>query len=365
MPVNRSFYPDLASEEVCEFVRSYRQTYSEVDLKRVERVAQGYKSLGTPRDVAPSAAINATIPMYQRRYVEVALRSGRLVNTVEIEEFGYAKVDVLVQAILSCRNGLSTVHEASLLKAFQGTTLDLASVDQAETDLINSGVGLQDFQVDLVLKLELTEPLKFLSDNVSAFAKAIEDERDAGGKKIYTAKVLEKIINSCKSQLPPSTPPTVTAPADREKVIVDEVRKDNPICEDLTYTEHEFLAWKVPEFMLQEQRDRVFICGVDFGEVTWYKAFFRQTDTQLVGAVVAPSTIMTVARKVFFDCMVEAGVATSLVLIFTSGQGLPLATTVFVSYVERCIELKLGPALECVVPKLFVASSAPPPWQPV
>ncbi len=365
MPINRHFYPDLASEGVCDFVRSYRQTYTEVDLKRVERVAQGYKSLGAPRDIAPSETINATIPMYQRRYVEVSLRSGRFVNIVEIEEFGYAKVDVLVQAILSCRNGLASAHEGALLQVFHDTTLDLASVDQAEMDLIRSGVALQDFQVDLVLKLELTTPLTFLSDRASAFVTAIENERDAGGKRIYKARILEQILTSCKSQLLPSDPSTTADPADRDKVIIDEVRKTNPACEELAYTEHVFLPWKVPEFKLEEHRDRVFICGVDFGEVTWYQLWFRQTDSKLIGAVVSPAEIMTVAMKVFNDCMVEAAVATSFVLIFTSGKGLPLAETVFVSYVQRCIELKLGPALDCVIPRLFVASSPPGPWQAV
>lgn len=364
MPVNRHFYPDLGSTAVCDFVRTYGQTYSEVDVKRVERIAHGYKSVGTPRDVTAVVPINATLPMYQVRYVEVSLRSGRFVSKVEIEEFGYAKANVLVQALLSCRPGIDPTVEANLLNAFNGTVLDLPSVDQAEMDLLRSGVALQDFQVDLVLKLELTDRLKFLSDKATQFVKTIENERDAGGKRIYTAKLLEQIHISCKSQLPTRTTPTVD-PADRDKVIVDEVRKDNPTCEDLVYTEHEILPWKILEFMLKEHRDRVFICGVDFGEVVWYQLCIRQTDQRLIGAVVAPKAIMMVAEKVFKDCIVDATVATSLVLIFTSGEGLPLATTVFVSYVQQCIELKLGSALECIVPRLFVASSTPGPWQPV
>ena len=364
MPINRQFAPDLQSPAICEFTVKGDE-YSEADKRRKDRAAEGFRSAGTVRDV-PGYATNIVFPTYVRETVAVYTRMGRLIRNMVIEDFGYCRATLSAEAILSIRD--TVIVSQPIEDAFTNTILDMAHIDEAENNLVRSGVNLQDYQVDLAAKLIVIER-KELSANINEFIRVMDSQRDKSGNPVYHVKRLDKVERGCQRTTGdfPSDPIVVADdPNNPGDAIRDRVNQENQECDGLVPIQVDLgVPFKVPEFKTEWTVDEIWVCGVKLGETKIPHLYTRQRDMRLVGVVSSLDSVAQVAENAFKSCMTEAAAATSLLTLVTSGSTIGAAVTVFVSYVKQCLLIKLGGDLKCIVPDLFLVTGPDPGWSPV
>lgn len=368
MPVNRSFAPDLRKKSICEFLWSYGAFYDEVAANRAERSAQGFKPVGPVRDL-PGLVQEIYLPTFQRHFVDLSTRRGKLIRTVTIEDFGFVKVRLTALAVLGVRTQMTSAQERDIIDVFSTTVLDLAHVDDAETALIRSGIAIQDYQVDIVLKLEVQDR-KTLTTNVDTFVTTMKSQRDQGGRQAFDVTVLEKVENGCTPVTPPLPTDVVIEAGDPGKpgtAIRDQIRKEHPACEEIVTTEVDIgIAFKLPETKTEWTLDEIWICGVKTGETHIPHIYWRQRDAVLYGIVASPESVARVAAQVFRNCMGQAALATGILALVTSFASIGSAVLVFTAYVQQCLEINLGDVanIDCLLPDLKLVVAENVPWQP-
>lgn len=353
MPIQRTIDLDLKDPAICAFLKGTDTEYRSGSDLRSERVSSGY---AFAKDRFIQAEPTADLPLFIERQCEIRSSAGRLMYTTIITDVVMFKLNIGIYAVLSLKP-VDIVLKQQAEDTFLNT--DMLDVDKAESEIIKSGIELDDYQVDLEFKAEKVSSVGSFDAALRVFIDQIKTQIDKNGDPLYDVKVLEEYKIHCDGTLPQIPDESIIIVDDIEDPIPDIIKREkenNPRCERIEITEHRVgTAFQYPEYKTEWGRRKLRI-GRCWTWVWWPTTYSRTTKYVIIAYVVSTPEIKKWFERAIRDCLESSALATGILILITGGMAIPAAATVFITACLQCLESKIEDSADCLKPDLKLIS---------
>lgn len=263
------------------------------------------------------------------------------------------KLQVDIYAVLYLR-GVDPAQIPGVVKIFTDT--DLADVDNAEADIIATGIDPNDYQVDLEIEFTKLGEIGSRTIALETFMEQVGKQLGRDGKPLYQVSSLEAVSLACQGALPRFPDDGIVVVPDLQNPsdgLLADARLKNPSCEDLDIIDYRVgTAFQYPEYKLDWGKKKIKI-GRCWTWIWWPDQTYTRTRKYVLYAdVVAPPSIRRSFERAIRDCLQDSALETGILVLVTGGMSLPAAVTVFVTACQQCLETKLEDGVKCVIPDL-------------
>ena len=299
--------------------------------------------LGTPEKVYLQTYVISTF--------DVRTADNRPPYEVDVADAVEHRLLMQIEAFLLLKPNLDPDLATAATSAFDQTDPNDAS--QVESDLIKSGLSIDDYVVCLGIQLTEGQPKVVDTINREAFLRQVSAQDDSSGATLYRVeRAGERTECKWSSNESSGDHVIICDPDDAIDCIEQKANEDHPDCDGLVVTHQrigtafQYKEWRT---VIKKKRVRVGKCW------TWMwlpVVESRLTKQALWGSVLSRQQIKDDFETALKDCLETAAVSTAVLIIVTQGTAISVAAQVFINAVIQCLEKKVTAAVNCLFASL-------------
>jgi hypothetical protein len=350
----RDLSPDFRNPEICAFLKNAaQQEFDEAIADTATRLMADYE-----RDPAAPRQIfvrNMVLRTFMVTKCDLFTRAGRLVQTHDVVDPVDHNLTMNVRAILFVRPQLTADQKLEIRTAFQNTALTDAAINDIETHLIQSGLRVDDFQVDLCMVLTKVDNPVFSTLNVRTFESQVSACVDATGQPRYAMQVHEA-VHTCDLPDFKFDDSSIVIVADVDHPEAEIRATENAAhreCDGLEVTDHRIgTAFQYYEWKIEWEIRPIRIGPCEIMRTKIPIVYSRIRKEALWCYAMTTAELKRNVERAIVGCLEAAAVDTAVLAIVTGGLGLAAAAEAFANSFLTCFENKVEDGVRCIFTSL-------------
>lgn len=365
MPIQRSIDIDFRSESICSFLTDH----GEPDYKHLEhddRIGEiGYEDSGLRKDMPISDPEIKNITLLTSVAIDydlVDIRTRQPVSSGRTFIIYKHDLECNIYALLLLKPGIDPESRSKIIDRFEIYDPANDQVDSVESDLVQSGVPIDNYHVLLSFGLSRLGEPKIDSSHDDAF------NRQARHSEQYRVHEVSRGSETCDvpnidldetGRRVVVSNPNDSNEADRGLSDIGQQIGEQVDCSDLEPTSHKVATlFAYPEFRVKWKVRRIKIGRCRFGKTKVPILQKRETRKVLYAFVLSPDNVRVLLERVFIDCMKSSVLIGGLAILVTGGN-FATALAAFKFTMNACLKTKVPDSVaRCVIPELGIVTES-------